>query len=193
MVFCLISSRFPELAWFDSIEFENVITLPIIKGFETSGCLYVFLGNKLENNTDELLRNIWIITNLFQKTEFKENKVLFETSNEEVGSTEDKDNQTIIKTISLDENLELLKFKDKEISLSNSEYLIMKRLFDKNGEVLSYTEIENILWPNKDGINKSAMRLHIHRLRDKSKNISENLDVIKTVRGKGIFLDKSLM
>jgi len=119
--------------------------------------------------------------------------VLFETNNEEVESIEDNDNQTILNTISLDENLELLKFKDKEISLSNSEYLIMKRLFDKNGEVLSYTEIENILWPNKDGINKSAMRLHIHRLRDKSKNISENLDVIKTVRGKGIFLDKSLM
>jgi len=182
---------FPK--WFDSIEFENVITLPIIMGFETSGCLYVFLSNKLENNIDELLRNIWIITNLFQKTEFKENKVLFETNNEEMESIKDIDNQTILNTISLDENLELLKFKDKEISLSNSEYLIMKRLFDKNGEVLSYTEIENILWPNKDGINKSAMRLHIHRLRDKSKNISENLDVIKTVRGKGIFLDKSLM
>jgi len=182
---------FPK--WFDSIEFENVITVPIIQGFETSGSLYIFLTNKLENDIDEFLRNIWIITNLFQKTQVKENKVLFETNNEEVGSLENTDNQTIIKTISLDENLELLKFKDKEISLSNSEYLIMKRLFDKNGEVLSYTEIENILWPNKDGINKSAMRLHIHRLRDKSKNISENLDVIKTVRGKGIFLDKSLM
>ena len=125
------------------------------------------------------------------KQNLKENKVLFETSNEEVGSTKDNDNQTIIKTISLDENLELLKFKDKEISLSNSEYLIMKRLFDKNGEVLSYTEIENILWPNKDGINKSAMRLHIHRLRDKSKNISK-FRCNKDCKRKRIFLDKSL-
>ena len=183
--------NFPK--WFDQIEFENVISLPIIQGFETTGCLYIFLNNKLTDNIDDFLRNIWIITNLFQKTEVKENRALFEVNNEEIISNEEKDNQIILSGLSLDENLELLKFKDKEISLSNSEYLIMKKLFDKNGEVLSYSEIENILWPNKDGINKSAMRLHIHRLRDKSKNISENLDVIRTVRGKGIFLDKSLL
>ena len=183
--------NFPK--WFDQIEFENVISLPIIQGFETSGCLYIFLNNKLTDNIDDFLRNIWIITNLFQKTEVKENRALFEVNNEEIISNEEKDNQIILSGLSLDENLELLKFKDKEISLSNSEYSIMKKLFDKNGEVLSYSEIENILWPNKDGINKSAMRLHIHRLRDKSKNISENLDVIRTVRGKGIFLDKSLL
>ena len=183
--------NFPK--WFDQIEFENVISLPIIQGFETSGCLYIFLNNKLTDNIDDFLRNIWIITNLFQKTEVKENRALFEVNNEEIISNEEQDNQIILSGLSLDENLELLKFKDKEISLSNSEYLIMKKLFDKNGEVLPYSDIENILWPNKDGINKSAMRLHIHRLRDKSKNISENLDVIKTVRGKGIFLDKTLL
>ena len=95
----------------------------------------------------------------------------------------------VLTIFTLDENLELLKFKDKEISLSNSEYLIMKRLVDKKGDVLLYEEIENVLWPNNLEINKSAMRLHIHRLREKSNNVSGNLDLIKTVRAKGIYLE----
>ena len=65
----------------------------------------------------------------------------------------------------------------------------MKRLVDKKGDVLLYEEIENVLWPNNLEINKSAMRLHIHRLREKSNNVSGNLDLIKTVRAKGIYLE----
>ena len=53
-------------------------------------------------------------------------------------------------------------------------------------------DIEKILWPNNDGVNKSAMRLHIHRLREKTNTITNHIDFIKTVRGKGIFIDSSL-
>ena len=119
---------------------------------------------------------IFIPTNNFNQKEFNETNVT--SLNEEIKQF-----------FTLDENLELLKFKDKEISLSNSEYLIMKRLVDKKGDVLLYEEIENVLWPNNLEINKSAMRLHIHRLREKSNNVSGNLDLIKTVRAKGIYLE----
>jgi len=93
----------------------------------------------------------------------------------------------------LDDNLELLKFKDKEISLSNSEYLIIKNLIQKNGQVLLYEEIEKILWPDNQNINKSAMRLHIFRVREKANDLTNNLDIIKTSRGKGVFLDINIL
>ena len=91
-----------------------------------------------------------------------------------------------------DDNLQTIRFENSEISLSNSEYLILKNLIGKNGELLPYEDIEKILWPNNDGVNKSAMRLHIHRLREKTNTITNHIDFIKTVRGKGIFIDSSL-
>ena len=87
--------------------------------------------------------------------------------------------------------LKILKPNEPKI-LSNSEYLILKNLIGKNGELLLYEDIEKILWPNNDGVNKSAMRLHIHRLREKTNTITNHIDFIKTVRGKGIFIDSSL-
>ena len=76
--------------------------------------------------------------------------------------------------------------------MSNSEYLIISKLLSKNGDLLLYEEIEKILWPNNKGINKTAMRLHIHRLREKTNSITSNKDFIKTQRGKGIFIDLTL-
>jgi len=183
--------NFPK--WFSKVDFETIISVPLIEGFETIGCIYVFLNNQLDTNADEMLKNIWIITNLFLKTKTKNTVNNFENKDFENHKTNLDSKELISKGISLDENLELLRFKDNEISLSNSEFLIMKKLFDKNGEVLLYEDIENVLWPNRDGINKPAMRLHIHRLRDKSNTISENVGLIKTVRGKGIFLDLNLL
>jgi len=180
-------------AWFEEIDFETVISVPIIEGFETIGCIYVFTNNKLETNIDENLKNIWVITNLYLKTKSKIALNNFDNKDLDDSNAISSSKNISKKTISLDENLELLKFKNDEISLSNSEFLIMKKLFDKNGEVLLYQDIENILWPNRSGINKSAMRLHIHRLRDKLNTISKNLDLIKTVRGRGIFLDLNLL
>ena len=174
--------------WFKEIDYKTVISVPLINGFETLGCLYIFLNKELEKNIDEFLKNIWIMTNLYIK-----NQIFTPTNN----FNQKEFNETSVTSLNeenkqfftLDENLELLKFKDKEISLSNSEYLIMKRLVDKKGDVLLYEEIENVLWPNNLEINKSAMRLHIHRLREKSNNVSGNLDLIKTVRAKGIYLE----
>ncbi len=181
------SDIFPK--WFEKIEFETVISVPIIGGFETIGCVYIFMENNTEKNIDEILKNIWIITNLFIKTKNETSINNFEMK--EFVENSNIENNDQISGLALDENLELLRFNNKEISLSNSEYLIMKKLVDKNGEVLPYEEIENLLWPSRIGINKSAMRLHIHRLRDKSNSVSENQNMIKTVRGKGIFLDIS--
>ncbi len=184
------NSIFPD--WVKSIKFDHLISVPLIDGFETIGCLYIINNKKPQIETDENLRNIWLLTKIYQKTQSLNlginNEIkLIEDSSINIEQTNESGSK-----LGLDHNMELLKFDDNEISLSNSEYLIMKKLIEKNGEILHYQEIENFLWPNKNGLNKSAMRLHIHRLRDKSNTISNDIGLIKTVRGKGIFLDLSL-
>ena len=53
---------FPE--WFNELEFEQIISLPIINGFETYGCIYIFLKTK---NEGELLEKKLKSTNLLIK------------------------------------------------------------------------------------------------------------------------------
>ena len=185
-------SIFPT--WFDEIKFNSVICLPIINRIETFGCIYLFFNNN-ENSIilDKKLQNAHLLIKLSQKIilQTKNNTNIFENSNikNEIEFIENNNN---LIPINLDDNTEVLEYKNKEISLSSSEYIIIKNLISKNGEILLYEEIFRILWPNSEKVNKTAMRLHIHRLREKTNSISNDLDFIKTLRGKGIYIDKDL-
>tara|TARA_B110000438_G_scaffold298279_1_gene346217 strand:+ start:3883 stop:4863 length:981 start_codon:yes stop_codon:yes gene_type:complete len=185
-------SIFPT--WFDKIKFNSVICLPIINRIETFGCIYLFFNNN-ENSIilDKKLQNAHLLIKLSQKIilQTKNNTNIFENSNikNEIEFIENNNN---LIPINLDDNTEVLEYKNKEISLSSSEYIIIKNVINKNGEILLYEEILRILWPNSEKVNKTAMRLHIHRLREKTNSISNDLDFIKTLRGKGIYIDKDL-
>ena len=185
-------SIFPK--WFDKIKFNSVICLPIINRIETFGCIYLFFNNN-ENSIilDKKLQNAHLLIKLSQKIilQTKNNTNIFENSNikNEIEFIENNNN---LIPINLDDNTEVLEYKNKEISLSSSEYIIIKNVINKNGEILLYEEILRILWPNSEKVNKTAMRLHIHRLREKTNSISNDLDFIKTLRGKGIYIDKDL-
>lgn len=195
------NSIFPT--WFDEIKFNSVICLPIINRIETFGCIYLFFNNN-ENNLilEKKLQNAHLLIKLSQKIilQTKNNINIFETKNntnifENSNIKNEKDlieNNNNLIPINLDDNTEVLEYKNKEISLSSSEYIIIKNLISKNGEILLYEEIFRILWPNSEKVNKTAMRLHIHRLREKTNSISNDLDFIKTLRGKGIYIDKDL-
>ena len=177
---------FPE--WFNELEFEQIISLPIINGFETYGCIYIFLRNRNEGELlEKKLKNSSLLIKIFQNS-LSENK----EQNEIIKTKENKKNINNIIPIFYDDNLQTIRFENNEIALSNSEYLIISKLLSKNGDLLLYEEIEKILWPNNKGINKTAMRLHIHRLREKTNSITSNKDFIKTQRGKGIFIDLTL-
>ena len=186
------SDLFPN--WFSEIKFKYVIAIPMINRLETNACVYVFFDGHQEFNLLEYkLESIGKLISFYNRIKFgnletNKDNILFSNvfSNEQKKSEE-------ASFFELDDNLELLKFKDKEISLSNSEYLIIKNLIQKNGEVLLYEEIEKILWPDNQNINKSAMRLHIIRVREKANNLTNNLDIIKTSRGKGVFLDINIL
>lgn len=177
---------FPE--WFNELEFEQIISLPIINGFETYGCIYIFLRNRNEGELlEKKLKNSSLLIKIFQNS-LSENK----QQNEIIKTKENKKNINNIIPIFYDDNLQTIRFENNEIALSNSEYLIISKLLSKNGDLLLYEDIEKILWPNNKGINKTAMRLHIHRLREKTNSITSNKDFIKTQRGKGIFIDLTL-
>jgi len=185
-------SIFPS--WFDEMKFSRVICLPIINRIETFGCIYLFFTNNENNITlEKKLQNANLLIKLSQRIilQTKNSTNIYENSNIKNDKDLIKNNNSLI-PISLDENTEVLEYKNNEISLSSSEYIIIKNLINKNGEILLYEEILRILWPNSQKINKTAMRLHIHRLREKTNNISNNLDFIKTLRGKGIYIDKDL-
>tara|TARA_B110000438_G_scaffold112997_1_gene110821 strand:- start:4290 stop:5267 length:978 start_codon:yes stop_codon:yes gene_type:complete len=182
---------FPK--WFDEINFSHVICLPIIKRIETLGCIYLFFSN-IDN--EKILEKKFQNANLLIKLSEKINSTPKISGNIYENPIEKNNEELVEKNslikISLDENTEVLNYKNNQISLSSSEYSIMKNLIHKNGEILLYEEIVTTLWPNSEKINKTALRLHIHRLREKTNNISNNLDFIKTLRGKGIYIDKEL-
>ena len=186
------SDLFPN--WFSEIKFKYVIAIPMLNRLETNACVYVFFDGhqefKLLEYKLESIGKLISFYNRIKSGNLETNKENIPFSN--VFSNKQKKSEEA-SFFELDDNLELLKFKDKEISLSNSEYLIIKNLIQKNGQVLLYEEIEKILWPYNQNINKSAMRLHIFRIREKANNLTNNLDIIKTSRGKGVFLDINIL
>ena len=186
------SDLFPN--WFNEIKFKYVIAIPMLNRIETHACVYVFFDGHQEFNLLEYkLESIGKLISFYNRIKLgnpETNKDNITFSNVFLNEPNKSEESSFFE---LDDNLELLKFKDKEISLSNSEYLIIKNLIQKNGQVLLYEEIEKILWPDNQNINKSAMRLHIFRVREKAKDLTNNLDIIKTSRGKGVFLDINIL
>ena len=186
------SDLFPN--WFNEIKFKYVIAIPMLNRIETHACVYVFFDGHQEFNLIEYkLESIGKLISFYNRIKLgnsdtnKDNITFNNVFLNEPNKSEEAS------FFELDDNLELLKFKDKEISLSNSEYLIIKNLIQKNGQVLLNEEIEKILWPDNQNINKSAMRLHIFRVREKANDLTNNLDIIKTSRGKGVFLDINIL
>ena len=186
------SDLFPN--WFNEIKFKYVIAIPMLNRIETHACVYVFFDGHQEFNLIEYkLESIGKLISFYNRIKLgnsETNKDNITFNNVFLNEPNKSEEASFFE---LDDNLELLKFKDKEISLSNSEYLIIKNLIQKNGQVLLYEEIEKILWPDNQNINKSAMRLHIFRVREKANDLTNNLDIIKTSRGKGVFLDINIL
>ena len=181
------SDLFPN--WFNEIKFKYVIAIPMLNRIETHACVYVFFDGHQEFNLLEYkLESIGKLISFYNRIKLgnsETNKDNITFNNVFLNEPNKSEEASFFE---LDDNLELLKFKDKEISLSNSEYLIIKNLIQKNGQVLLYEEIEKILWPDNQNINKSAMRLHIFRVREKANDLTNNLDIIKNNVEKEIFL-----
>jgi len=85
----------------------------------------------------------------------------------------------------LDINLQSreVQFKNKAITLSRREYVLLCQLLENKGRVLTREQLESSLYGWNDDVESNALEVHIHHLR---KKISSTL--IKTVRGIGYMI-----
>ncbi len=87
-----------------------------------------------------------------------------------------------IKELTIDKEKVKVFIKDKEISLTPSEFKILLFLVENTGKVLSREEILNSIWDLKRDAAERTVDVHIKHLRDK---LGEYGKFIKTVRGFG--------
>lgn len=82
-----------------------------------------------------------------------------------------------------DESKALVKGPDEEFILTKKENMFLKMLIIK-GRIITYTEIENILWEETSIMTQNALRLFIKNLRKKLPK-----DILKNVQGTGYRLN----
>lgn len=88
----------------------------------------------------------------------------------------------------MDENK--LKFNEKEISLTNTENIILRVLFRAKGQVVKREAIMEKCWHGDDYIDDNTLAVNITRLRKKLSDINLK-DFIQTKKGQGYYLNLS--
>jgi two-component system response regulator QseB len=71
-----------------------------------------------------------------------------------------------------------------EVELQRREFMLLHRLLECTGQVLSRAQLEESLYGWEGGVESNSLDVHIHRLRRKLYP-----DVIRTVRGVGYVID----
>lgn len=101
----------------------------------------------------------------------------------------------------LDNNTEVLKYKDlevsisrgtlsgsnKELELTKNEMLIFQHLLNNQNRIVSRDELMTILWNNEEYINDNALTVNISRLRSKLEDFGYP-NAIETRKGQGYIL-----
>jgi len=100
-------------------------------------------------------------------------------------STTSISNIIAINPVSLDTKSMQVKINDEEISLSKSEYMILKALMQNAGRVQTRASLESQLYSWGEEVSSNALEVHIHHLRKKTGS-----DFIKTIRGVGYTVNK---
>lgn len=89
----------------------------------------------------------------------------------------------------MDKNI--IKYNDNEISLTNTETMILKTLFKAKGGVASRESIMEKCWHGDDYIDDNTLAVNITRLRKKFADINLN-DFIQTKKGSGYYLNSKM-
>ncbi|MGL5900604.1 MAG: response regulator transcription factor [Lactobacillaceae bacterium] len=74
------------------------------------------------------------------------------------------------------------------IDLTTNEFIIMKKLFENQGKIVSKVTLMKTLWDNENFIDQNALQVSMGRLRRKLSDISLDM-CIKTKRGRGYTLN----
>ena len=89
----------------------------------------------------------------------------------------------------MDKNI--IKYNDNEISLTNTETMILETLFKAKGGVASRESIMEKCWHGDDYIDDNTLAVNITRLRKKFADINLN-DFIQTKKGSGYYLNSKM-
>lgn len=76
-------------------------------------------------------------------------------------------------------------FNDQEINLARREYMLLIKLLENTGRILSREQLEHSLYGWMDDVESNALEVHIHHLRKKIP-----MDLIRTIRGVGYTINK---
>lgn len=76
-------------------------------------------------------------------------------------------------------------FNDQEINLARREYMLLIKLLENTGRILSREQLEQSLYGWMDDVESNALEVHIHHLRKKIP-----MDLIRTIRGVGYTINK---
>jgi len=91
------------------------------------------------------------------------------------------------KNLELNQQSMTVKFDDKEIFLSKTEYFMLKLFMENIGKALSRNEILDTIWGKNHFIDENSVDVYIGHIRSKLKEFS-NEEFIKTVRGIGFLM-----
>lgn len=95
------------------------------------------------------------------------------------------DNQLIHGDLRINPETQEIFYKEKNVTLSRREYMILMKLLEIPGRVLSREQLEQSLYTWSDDVESNTLEVHIHHLR---KKIAP--DFIRTLRGFGYVIDK---
>ncbi len=74
---------------------------------------------------------------------------------------------------------------DQPINLARREFMLLKKLLENRGRVLSRDDLNQALYGWEDEVDSNTLEVHIHSLRKKLGN-----ELIRTIRGIGYMIEK---
>lgn len=95
----------------------------------------------------------------------------------------------VIEDLELDLDQRLVKVAGEAITLTSTEYEILKLLMTNRKKIFSISHIYQSIWKDDTVIGDNAVMVHIRNLRKKLERDSKSLSYIKTAWGKGYYVD----
>lgn len=85
----------------------------------------------------------------------------------------------------------VVKYKGREVNLTNSESIILQKLMEREGSVISHATLGQELWGDNYPNALSGIKVYIRRLREKIEQDPDHPKLILTKRGLGYLFAKS--
>ncbi len=97
-------------------------------------------------------------------------------------------NITKVDNLQIENDTNILYYKEKSVQLTENESIILKKLIKKFPSVLSRKELFNILWGGSEFVDDNILQVNITRLRKTLSQLGLR-NIVETVRGKGYILN----